>query len=735
MLFSFYQRSANYAPALLGESKEFKAPDITAIVSIRAHEENAWILERLQKLGNYYDPAPLFVIVDFGSNSHFTEKISEICSENGFTYLHVEDQGVFSLSAARNAGFSKSKSDLVYFTDIDFFSEPDHFLRLAEYATRHNFGIVRDIVLNIPAYHLNEDHSREFLKLSGKQHLSYLSQLAVNCAENALGDSCEFVAPYSNNFLCTRTFFNLSGGYDTGFRGHGSEDFELMVRFGLHKKAVKFPKGVMKNMYSPSRKSFFGPRSYAGFRRLAEVDSFRAESSGFKSFHLWHPIRKNCSWRRNNDWRRSKLKNSLSKLLNDSLALLKTDYLDRDKIALCVCTKAEHAEYLLPLRDIGYRIEVVEKFDSKTISVIQERMESGEFEGFFTVKSEANDHQAVHELFKLSGEHCKHRAVIDAGIFPSTLHFAEEFESSTTDFSDFDRARHSISKESLSVASLFIKRMLECDWSAKSLYETKLKKAPEKKPKRAPELTKIFIPLECSEELQNGGHSDSKKGYIDFERSIPAIARENPDCEIFLGSDSKNKPNLGRLPPNIYLCEEQDAQNMIRSCDFLIVYDSPLGFLGLLHRKKLVSVGPANFNLEGLGVRATGLSDAFRIVKEDRSARPDMDLLKRFVSWLIAEKYSFLDEGGMKHVHPKNRIDGSGRRRLTFLNWNGVKMPIGRSSNFSHVDSGSYIDGRLGLNIGKFVVRGHLDYLKSQGRHFLLNMRQKYRDWQGQGKQ
>jgi predicted glycosyltransferase involved in capsule biosynthesis len=197
---SFHLQSESFAPWALTKGREFSSNDITAIISVRAHENNPWIARRLDLLAGFYHPAPRFLVVDFGSEPEFSKMIQDRCATHGFLYRRVEDKGVFSLSIARNAGASSAETDLLYFTDIDFFSAPDHFSRLATYASLHDFGIVRDIILNVPAYHLTEGTSAEFAGVPTAQRLKYIEQLGAISAEKSRDRLTEFIAPYSNNF-------------------------------------------------------------------------------------------------------------------------------------------------------------------------------------------------------------------------------------------------------------------------------------------------------------------------------------------------------------------------------------------------------------------------------------------------------------------------------------------------------------------------------------------------------
>lgn len=355
-MFSFQENSPNAAAYRVAEPRAYTANDITAVICIRAGEHNPWVLERLAVLSGFYDPAPRFLIVDFGSAPPFASQIAEICREHSFRYHRIEDDGVFSNGIGRNRGAELVATDLIWFTDIDIVAAPDLFGRLASIAQTQDFHAIRDIVLVAPVGHLLEKHSAEFLRCTPSERSRYLAGIGALAEDTPRGQFAEFVAPYSNIFLCTRDFFHLSGGYNDVFRGHGSEDFELLVRFAYLNHQFELPKDLEADCHSPKRRWFYRPRPYVGFRRLCEAMSFRAEREGLRVFHLWHPTPERDAWRAGNDWTRRSMTRVLADYVNDPSRLLHHDFLQREKTVLCLYHQAGDWGYCLPFRALGFKL-------------------------------------------------------------------------------------------------------------------------------------------------------------------------------------------------------------------------------------------------------------------------------------------------------------------------------------------------------------------------------------------
>ena len=55
-MFPHQQRSPNFAPCLLSGDHVYDSKDITAVISIRAHANNPWVIERLEILAAHFEP-------------------------------------------------------------------------------------------------------------------------------------------------------------------------------------------------------------------------------------------------------------------------------------------------------------------------------------------------------------------------------------------------------------------------------------------------------------------------------------------------------------------------------------------------------------------------------------------------------------------------------------------------------------------------------------------------------
>ncbi len=342
------------------ESNYYSIENITMIVCVRLTEHNPWIVDRLALYSQWFIPCPQVLVIDYGSKHSYATALSELCRKHHYRYHHEDNKGIFSLSESRNIGFTQSETDFVFFTDPDFTFERNIFQRLLRTANAldlHQNYLTR---ITMPAYHLSPSHSKLFedSKIALYEKENKLIQWMYHGVYTEYNQIFEYIAPYSNNFFCHRHFYDLVGGYSTDFIGHGSEDFEFLIRLNLLKNELPLPIDITKDMYKPSELDY-KTQEYEGFRRLAELEAFAAEVHGFRSFHLWHPRQASKGWYENNDRKRKVFNTVLSRYIKQQICLLETDYLPRSKKALCIVSSNSKLIDFLALRLEGYALDVL----------------------------------------------------------------------------------------------------------------------------------------------------------------------------------------------------------------------------------------------------------------------------------------------------------------------------------------------------------------------------------------
>ncbi|WP_373414622.1 glycosyltransferase [Ensifer aridi] len=625
-----------------GESSTVHPDDITMVLCVRLHNGNPWIADRIDRMATYYSPCPPIVIVDFGSEHDKAKVLSEICERNGFGFHHVADYGVFSLATARNVAFEKTCTDFVFFCDPDFVSERSLFATLAATATDLNMREVIDIMLNPPAFHLSASKTEAFERLATPEaQSSFIRRASFGSNYEAVGEEeGEFVAPYSNVFLINRKMFSLVGGYDSNFRGHGSEDFEFLLRFAVHSSHLPLPKDPQEDRFAPLKSEFFKARPYVGFRRLLELMSQPTEGLGIKVFHLHHYREKANDWYGNNDWKRARFREATDKFLYSHHELLSIDYLTRSKKIACFCKNPDTWGYFLPLRLAGY--EIVPVFDDAppTIAAITNALVEGEIEDVAIFNPYMKSHSAFRTVVILAREMSRKVIVIERGALPGTIYYDDDVCYNLASYGEeaFEQERFSGAEIAYAANYIHTLRRGEKTLERMDPYDvTEQKYLALKYSKK-----KIcFVPLQLDDDMAVTMFIKGEQRYPEFISTLPSLIERNPDVVFIIKPHPLSKTDNLRSAPNVILADREDnVHSLLDLASATICYNSGVGLLSLLHETPTITVGNAFYNLCGAGYRAASAAEGLQKFLSGEIGAPSPSLVHRLAAWFLLRKYS-----------------------------------------------------------------------------------------------
>lgn len=679
-------------------NENYSLSDITAVYAVRATEYNPWVIERVNLIKNYYNDLPHVLIVDFGSEDEYSSQIKNICQNNGFEYQYISDSGVFSAAIARNIGFSFVKTKLVFFNDIDCFSGPDLFCNLVNAANDFELSKYFDRMINLPVYHLTEDVT-EKIQNSLEVDKKIISKSINNSIFTRRWKDCEFVAPYSNVFLCRFDLFNYLGGYDERFRGHGSEDFEFLIRYSIYSSRFPLPAELDKDFYAPTRESFYkDSKRYKGFRRIFEALSFEAETYGLRVAHLYHPKPEEMSWVKTNDWKRDAFTEATSAYLNNRKELVNLDWLPRNKRVLALVKHDDHFNYLFVLRNAGYKIDYfdMEKKENQ-INVIK-RIDAGFYDAVCMFNPYMKSHTDLYLYFSYAKNKGVRPIVIERGALPESWYYAEDMA-----YADSDYDRLNISEvviEDQSLIESFFERIKSGNFTLESngsfdetFYKYRLLLSVVDK-------KKVFIPLQLSDDSAVTLFVGNLKSYEDYIENLREVFNENKDLLFLVKKHplSKLSDFQDDLPDNVVICDDSDnIHALIEISDAVICYNSGVGLLALMHRKPVFTVGRSFYSKSHYGL-ATAVSlpeDAVTIIKSGGGAQQGD--IEKFIYWLITKKYSFYKSVSVIRDFGDRKSHGYKSSKFYLVNYDGFSL---KSKNLAEDHSFSLISyGAAKLNI------------------------------------
>jgi predicted glycosyltransferase involved in capsule biosynthesis len=679
--------------------------DITLCYAIRASEITPWIIKRLKFALTYYDPMPNILIVDFGSNDPYKNEINSLCDEHNVQLAYVDDKGVFSSSKARNIAFTKTKTDFIFFADIDFIYERDIFHRLNKICNQLNLRKNPKKVITMPIFHVEKEATELFEETADLEDKDKIvAKWSFDGMGTEFGKVFDFVAPYSNSFLMHKSMFDIAGGLCDEFRGHGSEDFEFMIRLAKLSTNVPSPSNLDKDFYGPLKASFWGNKDYTGFRRYLEVLTLPSESLGLKAFHLWHdkPSKKGY-WTQSNDWKRERFNSVLGQYVDHDSKLLGVDYLKRDKKALCIFSDKSQWGYFLPLRMAGYKLETLNEKNDNAIADALRSVEKFAYDRIFIFNPYMKSHAPYRGVIEVARKLGVKVTVIERGGLPNSIYFSDEVAYGDTDYKNIINIlkNRTYTTQQLETTKKVIKNLRQGTNSLEKMdsYEVTWKKHTLL---RHIDKKKIFIPLQLRDDMAVNYFTEGFTSYPSFEDDIVKSVSNHSDVLFIIKQHPLSKYDLSWANKfeNVVIVDQNDnIHALIDISDAVSLYNSGVGLLALAHEKPLFYSGNAYYNGDSkLATRVSSLSEATSIIKDQTTSSYDINLLHKFFSWLIFEKYSWFTANDIIRDFGDRKSHGYDNISVEILSLDGNVYFSGSDLNGYEYSERSYLNWHLSIN-------------------------------------
>ncbi|KAG1707715.1 Capsule polysaccharide export protein KpsC [Nymphon striatum] len=697
---------------LLQESiphKDYTVSDITLVLCVRLTNNNPWIVERLLSYSEWFSPCPKILIVDFGSSKPFNSQLKDLSRDKGYEYHYIDHSGTFSLSNARNEGFLQTSTDLIFFTDPDFVFERDIFSRLLKISNVTNLNRNSFNRITMPAYHVSREYTERF---ESQNNCELKEEKLIQWAHHGVyaeySEVFEYISPYSNSFLCHRNYYDLVGGYSTDFVGHGSEDFEFIIRANLLQGRMPVPMDLETDVYRPGIPDS-ERQDYRGFRRLAEVEAFSGELHGLRSFHLWHPRAASKGWYENNDMKRKTFNKVIGRYINQQVNLLEEDHLEREQHALCIVSDSSHRGYFLPLRALGYSMDVL--FERSQIKQTKEKIINNQYDRVF-VHNPYTDKvfQSVIELVRNTSS--LELTVIERGALPNSLYYAGDMSYQDSDFvnltlekleaySQENTLDKSIEKNLIKIVDRLKEGGVTLEKNA-GYQETldSLKVFLDSSEKQV-----IFIPLQLPYDTAVTLFNVDRPTYESFLESIAEAVATNPDIGFIVKPHPLQKevhlPEIfNSKASNLYLLKEnENVHAAIESVDAVILYNSGVGLLSLFHNKPVFYIGNAYYSChQHFAKQVDNVSKALEMLQKDSKPKYSKKDVLLFLHWLVHYKYSFFEARDELRELEHRNSHAYQNIQVSILNMDGVSFSLGSISREYDYSSNSYAAARLSLN-------------------------------------
>lgn len=680
---------------------------LTVVIGVRIHEHNLWLLNRLSLLRQHYSSLPAVIVSDFGSSQPYAEELKILCHNHGFSLHRVEDFGTYSHAICRNSGALQANTSHLFFMDPDFIGDSHFFEKLLDTANSLDMADVMDTILPVPVYHMGEAATNQCLARSPGEALSdLLRRIGAMGLRAEKGNGIEFVAPYSNNFLCSKQFFMLSGGYNAHFRGHGSEDFEFLLRCCVISGQLPLPEDILRDCFGPLHEECLdSPKQWRGFRSLLEALTFPAESAGLKMFHLWHPVDDHGSWRRENDWKRKKFQKEATFVAGDRTQLIDCNWLQPERKILVLLCHAAQVGFFLPLRLTGCDLEL---FCPQKAKEQIARLRSGEYVSVAIFNPYMTSHGHLYPVYELAKELGYPVIVIERGGLPDSIYYADDMAYQDKSY------EQAVFMDRPPQAFAFVQHyLLELCRGASTL---------ERNGDYAQTLARYaslsrrsgvcLIPLQLEEDAATTLFDEGYQSYPAFLEEVVNFDYASADDRLFfIKPHPLSKKPVEISAPNVILCQSDDnIHALLEMADTVICYNSGVGLLALAHHCSLKTVGNAYYNKhEALGTQCASFRRALHEMLLYPAKRPNRDAVVRLYDWLLLEKYSFftatsiITEGATRRIHNYDDIHVY-QGHISGSSWQ-YALASKELSPAPH----SYLSKKFGIN-QKSTERLHIDF-------------------------
>jgi len=609
------------------------------VLAVRLHAGNPWVAERLAALRQHYRELPSTLVVDFGSSEPYGAQLAALCAEHGLRYLREEDAGTYSAARARNLGARAARTPLLFFCDVDCFGEADLFERLIAHANRIDMASYLEQVVNLPAYSLGAQETREIWSAPAPVRGELLARRMLRKTYDAFDPAAySYVDPASNFFMIRRDFFELVGGYDESFRGHGSEDFEFFLRLAHYTEQFPLPAELERDLYSPTNPAFFEQKLYRGFRRYMELMAFQAECAGLRIAHLHH-AREADRWYAEKDRGRLRFRARVASYHKQPSRLIERDFLPRAKRALVLLKHERQTQYFLPLRLLGYQLHLMLSGDAVSEQRAREMLEGREVDAVAVFNPYMGSHRELLPWVERARALDVPLLVTDRGMLPESWFFAEDMPYGDGQYRALDPASWSFDEEELQIARDYaaVLRQGGATLEHNGDFADTMRR---RERGRGARLT-LLIPLQLDDDVAVTCFNEGHPSYAQFVADITVLARANPDVRFLVKTHPLSKRPFEGDTENLEVCDSQDnIHALIELSDALVCYNSGVGFLGLVHHKPVLTVGNAFYNIPGTGQRVESLTAALDSLRAERRP-PDAELMNRYLAWHLFRKYAF----------------------------------------------------------------------------------------------
>ncbi|MEP1449249.1 MAG: glycosyltransferase [Paraglaciecola sp.] len=647
---------------------------LSVIIPIRVSADREYVLANLERQLAETDAVKLvnFVMVDSGSNEHYSRILKNICNSHNVQYLFHDSRGeTFSVGAARDFGVQHAKSDIVMFMDVDLVWDNKFYEKLVDEIKLRNMTACINSFFLIPCFYLSENASHEFLEMDRKLAFHQVKRWH----EYQTFGKIDSYAPSTSVMVVNREHYLALGGHRKEFYGHGCEDFEL-----IHRLAANFPKFARpKNYYLNSGN--YESMEYQGFRAFFGLYGEIAMRSSLFLIHIWHPRPKRGAYHGSMHRNKALLTDLMVKYDQDKIGPSPLADLNLGKKTLILGVKGDQSwlsiRQILPyLGELEYRSE----FTFNGNEDFEKFLKRNNIQRLFFWNPYGNETRL--KLYKWAKSTNFPFMVFERGALPDSWFIDETgFNADSTKY-DYQNWQH-IHGDVLHETSFYIDNLIECGNTleengarlGKDLLREKLDKLYRIGSKKV-----LFIPFQRPSDTVIKYFSGDVGGYEQFCELVTNVQRKlDPNEWVVLAKKhplETQRPIVGA--DVIFVEDDTHIYDLLSLADKTLLMNSGVGVLAMLFKTPLCYVSDCFYGIEGVNKKASNLDEVMTFINAPQSV--DWEKVLQFITYLKNDFYSFASTS----TYLRKEEDGSLRSITEKLTFTEIKQLSSRPLFFQY---------------------------------------------------
>lgn len=599
---------------------------IDVIRPIRVDGTNDFLISRISNFKFDTDiPCNIsFTVVDEGSDPIYKDRIREECEKHSVKFISLDKvDELFCPGRARNYGAMYSLAEYVFFQDLDLLPYDGFYRELTDQIRISNIDNDPDQFAMMPCVYLTEKGNEIY------DGSLYKKKLFIRAAFSENEELVERYSTGTSACLYNRLRFLQLGGFDREFKAWGYEDLDLNCRF--IRKSKLFPLPIN---WSFDKFNFNSVVEYEGWKAIYRLFGDINFVQGMTLFHAHHPIHKS----------RTGFKDVVEKNRRHFLDNLKknvaiTAIPDKNRgrsLVFKPCAFNVNNDVLPLLGDVIKVGSLGLKDSEQIINFIKnEKIDRVVFQNPYS-------DPLTEEVFekckanKINFVICERGALPDScffddsGFLANSKYYAPEF---------WDRPLSALEKTKLndySFVTLNSEKSLEKQGKTATKFELKKKyNCLDKKI--------ILVPLQRPDDTAVLKFK-RKLSYPEYLKLVEELATTLENYCILVKKHPLEDEISGiKSSENLKIVEsDENINSLILASDVVLTYTSGSGLLGLLAKKRVITVGNAFYSNNQLVKNADSLDDIRVILdKNCEISEKESDSMDRFINYLINNYYSF----------------------------------------------------------------------------------------------